>query len=126
MSFDWSHYLDLAKELHTGSSGSPIEEAKLRSTISRAYYAVFCVARNYLRVHKPSIYIPPTGRAHRVVRETFENGPNSDWKSIGITLGRLKNRRTLADYEDTVTGLSSLAQVSLRFADDAIRKLNRL
>lgn len=126
MSFDWSHYLELAKELYTGSSGSPIEEAKLRSTISRAYYAVFCAARNYLLLHRPSVHIPPTGDAHKIVKDTFESDPDLVRRSIGITLNRLKARRGLADYQDTITNLSSLAQLSLKFADDAITKIKKL
>jgi hypothetical protein len=126
MSFDWSHYLELAKELNTGSSGSPIEEAKLRSAISRAYYAAFCVARNYLRLHRPAVYIPPGGEAHRIVKETFERDPDLVWRSIGIKLGRLRINRGTADYEDTVPGLSALAQLSLIVADEAITKIKAL
>lgn len=42
MNFDWSGYLNLAQELagQTGTSAS--KEAKLRSSISRAYHAAFC------------------------------------------------------------------------------------
>lgn len=59
MKFDWLEYYDLAKELadiNSNNSGdsaknpkSQISEAKLRSSIGRAYYAAFCIARNYLR-----------------------------------------------------------------------------
>ena len=58
MKFNWAEYLELAKELaditSTISSDSEtdskprISEAKLRSSISRAYYAAFCIARNRL------------------------------------------------------------------------------
>src|SRR5690349_21655344 len=41
MAFDWTHYLTLAQEL-SGRS----DEAALRCAIGRAYYAVFCLARN--------------------------------------------------------------------------------
>ncbi|MEG4171823.1 MULTISPECIES: hypothetical protein [unclassified Microcoleus] len=44
MKFDWEEYFNLAKEL-----AETTEEAKLRSAVSRAYYSVFCLARNYLR-----------------------------------------------------------------------------
>ncbi len=126
MSFDWSHYQELARELNTGSSGSPLEEAKLRSVISRAYYAVFCIARNYLRLHRPSVNIPPGGEAHWIVRNTFESDPDLVWRSIGIKLARLRKNRGYADYDDTVPGLSSLAQLSLIVADEAITKIKNL
>ena len=68
MTFDWSEYLKLAQEL-AGQTVSPAnEEAKLRSSVSRAYYAAFCKARNYLRdIEGHSI--PSTPEAHRYVRE---------------------------------------------------------
>ena len=41
MSFDWSQYLNLAKEL-AGQATIPAEqEARLRDAISRSYYAAF-------------------------------------------------------------------------------------
>lgn len=40
MRFDWSEYLNLAQELAAISGDSVNNEAKLRSAISRAYYAV--------------------------------------------------------------------------------------
>ena len=47
MSFDWSQYLNLAKEL-AGQATIPAEqEARLRDAISRSYYAAFILARNY-------------------------------------------------------------------------------
>jgi uncharacterized protein (UPF0332 family) len=49
MMFDWSDYLDLANELAGDIASQTTEEAKLRSSVSRAYYAAFCKARNYLR-----------------------------------------------------------------------------
>lgn len=49
MTFNWSEYLDLAREL-TGKDTTPASQsAKLRSAISRSYYAAFIQARNFLR-----------------------------------------------------------------------------
>ena len=46
MSFAWSDFLDLARQLHsTTTPGAPLEEAQLRTAISRAYYAAHCEAR---------------------------------------------------------------------------------
>jgi hypothetical protein len=43
--FDWSDYLTLAKQLATNA-----DEASKRAAISRAYYAAFGLARNYVIV----------------------------------------------------------------------------
>ena len=51
--FDWEHYLNLAYELAGTSPPSvPDAEAKSRAAISRAYYAAFCHARNYLKTKR--------------------------------------------------------------------------
>jgi len=42
MSFDWSEYLDIARELAGQATASSSAEAKKRCAISRAYYAAFC------------------------------------------------------------------------------------
>ncbi len=48
MTFDWSQYLNLAKEFLCQPTPPANQEAKMRSAISRAYYAAFISARNYL------------------------------------------------------------------------------
>jgi uncharacterized protein (UPF0332 family) len=55
MSFNCSDYLDLARELIGQTDITASEEAKLRSAISRAYYAAFIQARNHLLDEKPDI-----------------------------------------------------------------------
>ena len=48
--FDWKQYLDLARDLSQPmTSDAGTREARLRSAVSRAYYAAFCHARNYSR-----------------------------------------------------------------------------
>jgi hypothetical protein len=50
MSFDWLGYLDLAKELNDSLTFNT--EAKQRSAVSRAYYAVFNLAKPILNKWK--------------------------------------------------------------------------
>ena len=68
MNFDWSEYLNLAQELAGRPTSLSNEEARLRSAISRAYYAAFCKARNHLRDNENLLISPPKGekigRAH--------------------------------------------------------------
>lgn len=49
MSFNWGDYLSLANALLTKPNTPGPEEAAYRSAVSRAYYAAFCIARNYAR-----------------------------------------------------------------------------
>lgn len=74
MSFDWSEYLNVAKELAGIATNPANQEAKLRAAISRAYYAAFIKARNHLRDNEGHS-IPRTADAHRYVWEQFDTSP---------------------------------------------------
>ncbi len=125
MTFDWSEYLKLAQEL-AGQAVTPAgEEAKLRSSVSRGYYAAFCKARNYLRdIEGHSI--PSTPEAHTYVRNEFKTSPDKLRRKIGDGLDRLRIRRNKVDYEDSVTGLPSIVGMSLRLTEDVISTLSIL
>lgn len=125
MTFDWAEYLKLAQELAGQAVNPANEEAKLRSSVSRAYYAAYCKARNYLRDIE-GYSIPPTSKAHTYVRNKFKNSPDRLRRSIGDGLDRLRIRRDQVDYDDSVTGLSSMVIMSLKSTQNIIRMLNIL
>ncbi len=125
MSFDWSQYLNLAKEL-TGQSTIPAnQEAKLRDAISRAYYAAFILARNYLRDHE-GISIPKTSDAQRYVWEQFQLNPDPQRQLIANNLKRLRAYRRQADYVDKFPGLSGITLTALTLSEEVISNLNSL
>jgi len=125
MTFDWSEYLKLAQEL-AGQAVTPAnEEAKLRSSVSRAYYAAFCKARNYLRDIEGHL-IPSTPEVHTYVRGEFTNRPDMLCRKIGAHLDRLRIQRNRVDYDDSVTGLPSTATMSLKLTQDVISVLSIL
>jgi uncharacterized protein (UPF0332 family) len=98
--FSWHDYLELARELGAASDS----EAKMRSSISRAYYASYCNARNYMIDHDHNI-IPKGESVHQYVIEYFwgfrrESIKTRKRKEIGIVLDRMKRRRVNADYEN--------------------------
>ncbi|MBF2057096.1 MAG: HEPN domain-containing protein [Cyanobacterium sp. T60_A2020_053] len=123
MKFDWSEYLKLAQELIE----SETNEAKQRSAISRAYYAVFCYARNYLKD-----YLDFQSRRgeneHQTVAEEFKtyDSQNRKMREIGNDLSRLRLDRNKADYEDVFIGLGSKAKFALKLATSIIDKINEL
>jgi len=100
MSFDWSQYLRLADELAGKGSTPPSQEAKLRSSVSRCYYAAYCTARNHLR-DIDRIPIPPDD-THKFVREKFINSRDTPRKQIGVSLDRLRIARNRVDYDDVI------------------------
>ena len=142
MKFNWVEYLDLAKELayitSTISTDSEtdskptISEPKLRSSISRAYYAAFCTARNYLRdiLHDPRLSKARTGdiNEHQYVSEEFRCNQSKNKKmiEIGNDLSRLRQFRNKADYEDTIYTLEKEVKLSLKLAENIIEKITEL
>ncbi len=98
MIFEWSEYLELARDL---TKNFPNRQAALRCAISRAYYAAHCTARNYLRDKDPhSVRLGLKGADHQVVIEALAGSPDSARATIGLKLRRLRSDRVLADYYD--------------------------
>jgi uncharacterized protein (UPF0332 family) len=123
MSFDWSGYLDLAKELNDNSIAN--REAKQRSAVSRAYYAVFNLAKDYLeQVEGQSI--PRTADAHRYVGDQFRISANPNRKAIARNLVRLRRFRNQADYAAGFPALASTATRSIDTAEEIIKALKSL
>ncbi len=111
MSFDWSQYLNLAKELAGEGTTPANQEAKLRDAINRSYYAAFILARNHLR-DKEGYSIPTTGEAHGYVWEQFKLNPAPVRQLVAGNLKRLRGYRKQADYVDTFPGLSGITKDS--------------
>ncbi len=125
MSFDWTEYFNLAKEL-SGQKGIVVsKEAKLRAAISRAYYAAYCKARNYLRDVIKDSQIPKGPNVHKYVVNKFKSDNRKNYRKIGINLDRLRIDRNKADYDDIVEGISSLYFTDLRYAQKILSTLSK-
>lgn len=125
MSFDWSEYLNLAREIIGQTTTPANQEARLRSAISRAYYAAFILARNHLR-DKEGHSIPETADVHRYVIVQFEQSSDPVRKAIGTKLKQLRRDRNQADYNDTVAGLFVMSQKAIRRSRQVISSLSNL
>lgn len=97
MSFNWQLYLDLAHELIEHQKERRLEEAYLRSAISRSYYCVFCTIRDLLRGKGKRI---PKKDTHKFVIDCYRNSADLKERQIGLSLDRLRIARIDADYED--------------------------
>lgn len=123
MSFDWSEYLNLARRL-AGTPENPANEAELRSAISRAYYAAFIQARNFLR-DRDNLKIPRKN-THEYVINLFRDNSDKVRKKIGERLRRLRDFRNEADYEDRAIKLAPNSKESLTLARRIISGLGSL
>ena len=121
MPFDWKQYLDLARELsQPTTSNAGTHEARLRSAISRAYYAAFCHARNYSRDWLK--FVPNhTADDHGRLRAFLKDGKR---RGIALKLDQLRQWRNAADYEDSWT--ADLATVANTAIGEAQRVLDLL
>lgn|GEM_PF-338781 len=126
--FNWRLYLALAEELGRSSD----DEAKLRSSISRAYYAAFCTACNYIsRVDQKML--PKDEPVHQYVINYFSeitHGSKKNHKRIKISLElrRMKADRVMADYDNSIgdmISLNSTARDVLTRSERVISSLDR-
>ncbi|MEG3975807.1 HEPN domain-containing protein [Microcoleus sp. herbarium8] len=125
MSFDWSQYLNLAKEL-AGRSTIPAEqEARLRDAISRSYYAAFILARNYLR-DEQGHSLPKTSDVHQYVWQQFDINPDSRYQLVANNLKVLRRYRNQADYDDNFPLLSASASIAIKRCQEIISTLSSL
>lgn len=119
MPFDWKQYLDLARELAQPTASDPGQrEARLRSAISRAYYASFCHARNYSRnwlKFVPDHTADDHGRLKAHLRVGKRHG-------IALKLDQLRQWRNDADYQDSLT--SDLATMASHSVNEASKILD--
>ena len=141
MSFNWQQYLALAHHLTDSASDTddmkdndgdddPFpdmmdQEAVQRCAISRAYYAAFCSARNYLRDidEAKDLHMP---LSHQIVSEKFKRSKDKKRKSIGENLARLRRLRNKADYQDSFAELNAHTEYALKVADMIFSCLDEL
>lgn len=118
--FDWTAYHTLAQELAVRP-----EEACKRAAISRAYYAVFCTARN-LAERRKLVDLTHTGEDHGAVWRALENSPSRQLKECAEKGWRLLKRRHIADYDDEYPHIDSDLPYSISLADQALKTLKRV
>ena len=120
MPFGWSDFIELAEWLHVNADKPqlPTEtEAAQRSSTSRAYYGAFHLAMALLV--KKGEYTPEhAGIDHENVIRSFRNHNGTPRQRIGLLLGRLRGRRTKADYAVPIDKPWDLAEASLRDAKE--------
>jgi len=88
MSFNWRHYLDLANYLQNNAEDLPdFEEACYRSVVSRAYYAVYCLARNFVRDVDNQ---PFHSDDHQALKNYLTNHPHKARSRLGKQLNNIR------------------------------------
>lgn len=122
MSFDWSQYIELAEDLISQAQGGRLDQALFRSSISRAYYGAFCLARDKVVEYNGEPL--PRVDTHRRVRETFHGSTAYEAMQVGSKLGNLLRQRKIADYEAAATIDKEKAERVLEMAKRTLDILN--
>jgi len=134
VSFQWSQFNNVGKQLlhHQGVTAS--FEARCRTAIGRAYYSAFGLAHDYLK--ERGLHVPTNADSHKVVREYFEDaspgvfgrGKDEDCRLIAAHLDVLRLYRNEADdhgdsddAEDVFT-----AETCLTLSDEVIEIVTNL
>jgi uncharacterized protein (UPF0332 family) len=112
MTFDWYQYLVLAEYLYDNRDTFPDREACLRAAISKAYYAAFCLARNYAR-DLDRLVLDESAQDHGSVKKHYIRAPDPKNRQVGNSLDRLRDLRNQADYSDTIDKLEDLAKAAI-------------
>ena len=97
--FNWSNYLKIANEFLVIPDTSPDAEAYYRCGISRAYYAVYHKAENFLKSRNIQIQLQPKEGPHQAVIRLLAGIE----VQVGGDLGRLKKIRIKSDYDENAT-----------------------
>lgn len=102
--FNPSDFLDLATEIGNDS------EARIRTSIGRAYYASFLIVRNALSVGEK------TPQVHRkVLGMLYSKNP-----IIANKLHFMRRQRNMADYDTELTMRAEDAEKAIKFAEEII------
>jgi uncharacterized protein (UPF0332 family) len=117
---DWiDAYLDLAKDLANPQAGlSPHEvEARQRSAVSRAYYAIFLTARD--KFYPELKYLQSgEGSSHVKLWKRFKTNSDQDMRDVGRRANDLKEYRRQADYGEHITNPSFFVADAMQNAED--------
>ena len=119
MSFDWQQYynLALALEADAAATAGTLAEAKIRSAISRAYYAAHHKSKQYVETTQRGVRIAPTGNAHQEVIDHLKHSRAHNDSKAGALLERLAKNRRDADYRPVFPGnVTATAQSTLMMA----------
>lgn len=123
MTFNWLEYLNLAKDIVNVQPISSIPEEKRRTSVSRAFYAAYCLARNFLR----DIEGHDKNRLKQqdYVIDQFQSD-DPDRNDVYTELDRLRDNRRRADYEDEFSSIDKKVTEALYYSEFIIDRLDVL
>jgi uncharacterized protein (UPF0332 family) len=114
---NWRDFLLLASRLAAGTT-----EADWRTSVSRAYYAAFHIARRLFA--DLSFTVPRADRAHQYLVFRLTNSGESAVEQAGRDLDTLRRLRNRADYDEVPAITQAQSAAACRLAEDIIHVLD--
>lgn len=100
MSYSWRDYLVFAQNIKADPTSPGPKEAALRSAVSRAYYSAYHCALELGEKH--GFNRTHFGNDHKLIIDFLSQSGNPKFAYLSVMLGRLKEKRTCADYDDSL------------------------
>lgn len=107
MNFDWRKFVDLAQRFITYEE----TEEVFRTAVSRSYYGVFGILRNYTGLKNYT-----RKDVHQRVIEALIYSQNKEERKIGRWLDELRKDRNKADYSENEKIDRNLAEKCIEIA----------
>lgn len=122
--FDWKHFLYLADVLIGQGTKTPVQAAKDRTSISRAYYAAYNLAVSYIRENDPAFFRTTGARIdHGDISQWFKDRDERSLQKVGKDLERLCHKRHDADYKNRMYAPGDAAMDSVVWAWGVVQAL---
>jgi len=127
--FESKNFLELSEQLYTDQRYYHIREAALRTTISRAYYAVFLTMRELVRrklsntqLIRPFEDISTSGLIHSCIKRIMDKVD----RYLGYVYGKLYMMRKRADYEVNIAIVDKDAEEAIGIARKLMDSLTKI
>ena len=127
MSFEWNNYLKLAKSLKELTLNNSIGdvgiiEACHRTSVSRAYYAIYHIALDFAEQGGYKRFInEEAGKNHSELSKYYKEKKDLDYKKLGRILKNTYYNRKKCDYDNEVKNTKSEMDNTLLNAEDALQ-----
>ena len=125
MTYDWTDYLDISKEIVNTCSKKSLSRARketlFRIAISRAYYAAFHKCLDYIKTH--SVRLDTKG-IHRDLIDNIDKYIQSSEVQVAMDLDRAFTSRKKADYNDVFNGLDKEAEITILRVQNIIEAIS--
>jgi uncharacterized protein (UPF0332 family) len=119
--FDWNDFLKLAQFLAERG-----DEASLRSSVSRGYYAVFHLAQVALARHDPDFEQHRGSDSHKLVWDRLAALERRQATTAARSGRSLLNKRKLADYQRSASNWPKQSETALIELNRVVTALNDL